>query len=644
MAITKMNKFTLVCFRKDKKSVLKNLQKFGNSQFINLQAQTNDSENPLNCMSSENVDDEIKYVDSCLATIRSSLSFLDKYSVKPSGFKAMKEGKEILEYGELKNIVKSSNWNDICQELKSKETRLNEINTEINKINGDISALSPWSSLDVSVSTLLDLKETKAYTGVVRVANDMITKELEDEFATLGLCNLYSVNRVNNELYIVVVAHKSQISEAEAVLKRFDYTEVKINACDDIKSEITSLTEKVDVLRKEFDNISNNLQLDNSLGLLEKCEEYYANYKERIESSKNFVGSKNTIVLSGWVPFELNNELEETIKIATGDNFVLSFEEVSEEEDLEVPVKLKNNNFVGAFESITEMYSLPNYKGVDPTPWLAPFYMVFFGMMVADFGYGLVVTIASLLALKFLNLEEDKRKFAKLFSYLGLSTTAWGLIYGAGFGDAITFKSILDLSNDTFKVMYMSIGFGILQILIGLLIKATTLIRMKKYFTAFAEVGLWLITFAGITAAVLKVPCGLWIMAAGMIGIVCTNGGDAKSIGGKFGNGVYALYGITGYVGDLISYTRLMAIGVAGGSIGGAMNLIISYIPSKGAFLILIPLMLMLLHIFNLLLGLLGAYVHSCRLQYVEYFGKFYEGGGESFKPLKMINKHINIK
>lgn len=192
--------------------------------------------------------------------------------------------------------------------------------------------------------------------------------------------------------------------------------------------------------------------------------------------------------------------------------------------------------------------------------------------------------------------------------------------------------------------MYMSIGFGILQILIGLLIKATTLIRMKKYFTAFAEVGLWLITFAGITAAVLKVPGGLWIMAAGMIGIVCTNGGDAKSIGGKFGNGVYALYGITGYVGDLISYTRLMAIGVAGGSIGGAMNLIISYIPSKGAFLILIPLMLMLLHIFNLLLGLLGAYVHSCRLQYVEYFGKFYEGGGESFKPLKMINKHINIK
>lgn len=644
MAITKMNKFTLVCFRKDKKSVLKNLQKFGNSQFINLQAETNDGENPLNFMNSENVDDEIKSVDNYLAMIRSSLSFLSKYSVKPSGFKVMKEGKESLEYCELKSIVKSSNWDDICRELKSKETRLNEINNEINKLNGDISALLPWSSLDVSVNKLLDLKEMKAYTGVVSVANDAVIKELKDEFATLGLCKLYSVNKVNNELYIVVFVHKSQVAEAESLLKKFDYTEVKINAFGEVESEISALTEKVNALKNEFDKISNDLQSDTRLGLLEKCEEYYANYRERIESSKNFVGSKNTIVLSGWVPFELNNELEEAIKVSTEGNFILSFEEVSEEEDLEVPVKLKNNGFVGAFESITEMYSLPNYKGIDPTPWLAPFYLVFFGMMVADFGYGLLVTIAALLALKVFNLEEESRKFAKLFAYLGLSTTAWGLVYGAGFGDTITFKSILDLQNDTFTVMYMSIGFGVFQILMGLSIKAATLIKMKKYYTAFAEVGLWFITFAGIAATVLKVPFGVWIMVGGMVGIVCTNGGDAKSIGGKLGNGAYALYGIANYVGDLISYTRLMALGVAGGSIAGAMNLIISYIPAKGALLIVIPVLFVLLHIFNLLLGLLGAYVHSCRLQYVEYFGKFYEGGGESFKPLKMINKHIKVK
>ena len=190
MAITKMNKFTLVCFRKDKKSVLKNLQKFGNSQFINLQAETNNDENPLNFMSSENVDDEIKSVDSYLATIRSSLSFLGKYVEKPSGFKVMKEGKESLEYGELQSIVESSNWDDICRELKSKETRLNEINNEINKLNGDISALLPWSSLDVSANKLLNLKEMKAYTGIVRFSNDAVVKELEDEFATLGLCKL----------------------------------------------------------------------------------------------------------------------------------------------------------------------------------------------------------------------------------------------------------------------------------------------------------------------------------------------------------------------------------------------------------------------------------------------------------------------
>ena len=643
MAITKMNKFTLICFNENKKSVLKNLQSFGNSQFINLQTETNEEESPLKFMEADVVDSDMKDVDNALASLRSAIGLLEGYAPKVSGLKAMREGKSEISYLELQNSVKSCNWEEICTELKSKELRLNEINNEINKINGEIELLKPWKSLDVPFGDLVNIKDMKAHTGIVKISKDSDIATLEASFAELSLSKLYIVNVLNNELYVVIFTHSSQLKEVEELLRTFDYTDVKISYTEETKKEIEKLNDKLSMLKHENLSIVEDLKLDDRLSLLEKCEEYFANAKERLECSKNFVRSKNTVVLSGWVPFELNDELEKTVKVATNDTYVLSFEEVAEHEDLEVPVKLKNNKFVSAFESITEMYSLPNYKGMDPTPWLAPFYLIFFGMMVADIGYGILVTIAALLALKIFNLDESSKNFAKLFGYLGVSTTVWGLIYGAGFGDFISFKSLLNQSDDIFTIMYMSIGFGVFQILVGLFIKGYMLIKAKNYFGAVSEVGLWLLTFVGIAVMALGNSIGTWIMVAGMVGIVLTNGGDAKSIGGKLGNGAYALYGITNYVGDLISYTRLMALGVAGGSIAGAMNLIIGYLPGVAAIAIG-PILFILLHIFNLLLGLLGAYVHSCRLQYVEYFGKFYDGGGQSFKPLKMRNKKINVK
>lgn len=643
MAITKMNKFTLICFRENKKSVLRNLQTFGNSQIINLQSETN-NESPLEFMSSESVDDEIKNVEANLAALKSSLSFLGTYSPKTSAIKAMKDGKSEISYEELHKYVESCKWDDVCRELKSKEARINEIGNEITRIKGEIEILEPWSNLDVAFSQLQNNKSINVYTGIVKVKDENQLVDINNSFSDeLSLSKLHIVNKLNKDVYIVVFAHVSQVKEVEELLKRYEYSDVKILCADKVNEKIEHLEAKLVELSKDKEDIIECLKADDRLELLEKCEEYFANAKERLECSRNFIGSKNTVVISGWVPEELNDDLNTSISVATDNKFVLSFEAVGEDEDLEVPVKLKNNGFASAFESITEMYSLPNYKGIDPTPWLAPFYMIFFGMMVADIGYGLLVTIAALIGLKKFNLDESKKKFAKLFVFLGLSTTAWGLIYGAGFGDFISFKSILSQNDDIFTIMYLSIGFGVFQILMGLGIKAAVLIKSKKYFTAFSEVGLWLITFAGIAMAALGSPIGMWVMIAGMVGIVLTNGGDAKSIGGKLGNGAYALYGITNYVGDLISYTRLMALGIAGGSIAGAMNLIIGYLPGVAIFVIG-PVLFILLHVFNLLLGLLGAYVHSCRLQYVEYFGKFYEGGGEAFKPLKMRNKHINVK
>ena len=298
------------------------------------------------------------------------------------------------------------------------------------------------------------------------------------------------------------------------------------------------------------------------------------------------------------------------------------------------------------------MYSFPKYNELDPTPFLVPFYLIFFGMMVADVGYGLIVLIASMLALKALNLDEDKRNFAKFFLFLSIPTIAFGLMYGSFFGDLIKFKGLIDPARDVNTVLILSLVLGIIQIFVGLGLKAYTLIKLGKPLDAFYDVGSWVITLVSIGVMALGPMFGLpkivttiamVTMIFGMIVIVLTGGRSEESKGARIGQGIYSLYGITGYIGDLVSYTRLMALGLAGGSIAGALNLLIGQMPGIAA-IVIGPILFILAHTFNLLLSLLGAYVHTARLQYVEYFSKFYEGGGKPFTPFKTSDKYVKIK
>jgi V/A-type H+-transporting ATPase subunit I len=252
------------------------------------------------------------------------------------------------------------------------------------------------------------------------------------------------------------------------------------------------------------------------------------------------------------------------------------------------------------------MYSLPNYKEVDPTPVLSIFYFMFFGMMLADAGYGIIMVIGTALALKLFKLEKDTKNFMRLFLYLGISTVFWGAVYGGWFGDAPKAflgkpaAYVLSPADDIMKVFALSIVFGVIHILVGLGMKAYVLIRDKKYLDAVFDVGLWYVSLAGIFMIFspdLK-GIGKVVMTIGFVGLVLTQGRDAKSIGGKIGGGIYGLYGITGYIGDIVSYSRLLALGLAGGFIANAFNLMINLIPGSGR-IIAGPIIFIGVHIFN---------------------------------------------
>ncbi|MDQ0148505.1 V-type ATP synthase subunit I [Eubacterium multiforme] len=646
MAIVKMNKFTLLSFESKKDALLEKLQGFSEVEFINLQNEDFlEDHEELKELVKDSVDSEYAKCEEDLSKVRFTLEFLKDYVPQKSGLKAMREGKRTLTLDELKEQVDKSAWEELYCKVKEKEVHLANLDSEKTKLEGDINTLRPLEGLDVSFDELESIK-TPYFLGSV-------AKQYEEDLVEgLSNCYLEIITRSNQDIFFLALCNKEDKEEIEEVLRGLGFSSFKIEHTETPIKIIHNNMDRIEKIESEKFFIKEELAtLEEEVKYLELAYEYYHNIYTRKTVKNNFLKTNKVSLIQGWIPISENEKFSKIVKDILGENYYLKFDDVKEEELDDVPIKLKNNDLNGAFENITEMYSLPKYNEIDPTPILVPFFLIFFGMMVADVGYGVLLLIGATLALKVLKLDDGQRQFAKFFFYLSFPTIVFGFVYGAVFGDLIKLPALIDTNKDITTILILSIAFGVVQIFFGLGVKAYVLIRNGRPFDAFCDVGSWVITLVSIAAfgyggfagnPIVK-TIGMWCMIIGMVLIVLTQGRHMKSVGGKLGEGLYALYGITGYIGDLVSYTRLMALGLAGGAIAGAINLIISMFPGV-ALIIFGPVVFILGQIFNFGLSLLGAYVHTCRLEYVEYFSKFYEGGGKPFKPFKTLDKYIKIK
>jgi len=651
MAIVKMKKFTLLAFESQRAELLEKLQAFAEVEFINLQ--DNDfleSNEDFKDLSKEGLDSEYAECEEKLSKAKFALNFLKEYVPQKSGLQALKEGKVELTLKELEEKVLNSNWEAIFDKVKEKEAEFNKLDNEKTKLQSTIDSLSPWENFDASFEELESLKIPKFLGSIPKQNEESLSSELEN-------CYLEIVSSNNDETFFFVMCNTEQKEEIAEKLRALGFSQFK---AEEKVTPLKTIHDSIDRMAKidseKFFIKEELADFDEEYKTLELVNEYYENMIVRKEATGNFLKTENVMVIQGWLAADDEKELINVVKKVAGDEAYLTFEDVKEDEYDKVPTKLKNNELCTCFESITEMYSTPKYDEIDPTPLLTPFYLLFFGMMVADMGYGLLMILATGFVLKKFKLDEGTRKFIKFFFYLGFPTIVFGAIYGAFFGDLIpSLPRLIDTNKDITTILILSIVLGAIQIFCGLGIKAYMLIKAGKPLDAFYDVGSWVITlislgvvlagaFVGGVPSIVK-TIAIVLMIFGMVVIVLTNGRGAGSKAAELGQGAYALYGITSYVGDLVSYTRLMALGLAGGSLAGAFNMIIGLFSSNIVALILFgPLLFVFGHIFNLALSLLGAYVHTCRLQYVEYFGKFYEGGGRAFTPFKAEEKYINLK
>jgi V/A-type H+-transporting ATPase subunit I len=350
--------------------------------------------------------------------------------------------------------------------------------------------------------------------------------------------------------------------------------------------------------------------------------------------------------------------------------------EVEEADGDDVPVLLQNNAFSSPAEGVLESYSLPGKGEIDPTSIMSVFYYVFFGLMLADAFYGAIMFfVCFILTKKYKNMSPGLYKNLKLFMFCGISTCFWGIMFGGYFGDVVTviakvfFNTDFTIPavwfvplNDPMRMLMFSFVLGLIHLFIGLGIKGYQLIKNSGIKDFIYDVIFWFALLIGliimllpseifasiagspinIPAVIVKIGQGLAIIGA--LGIIITNGRSSRNWGKRLMKGAYELYGISGWLSDVLSYSRLMALGLASGVIASVFNQMGSMGGSSIFGAIVFVIVFLVGHALNLGINLLGSYVHTNRLQFVEFFGKFYEGGGEAFKPFASNTKYIQVK
>ena len=655
MAIVKMSKFDLVVFAEQRAKVLKKLQKFKEVNFVDIEL--HDENGELSKDAVEGVtkyvnNEELTHIDERLYQLSNAISLIKKYDERKTRLRDVIHGNENYTFDELAKKALSYDWKKVSSELNKIGTQYSQIKSEISKKYMRYDEIDLWERLDVNPKELKNLKKVNTFLGTVPIK---LKGTFIDGISELDKTYYEELKIVKDEVYYLVISSIDE-SEKEKLAEVFRNSSFTVENLDidavpqDYKN---GLQKEISELKKEKRRLKAQIKTySEDLTDLQAVYEYMQNKKLRIVESEKLAQTENTILIKGWIPTEKVSEFEKVIKDEAGDNYYLTFTD-ADRDDATVPIKLKNGKVASTFENLTGMYAYPRYNEIDPTPLFTPFYILFFGMMGADVGYGLVLLLATMFVLKVVNLSPQMRKSVKFFFYLSFSVIFWGILYGSYFGAEINgVWRLVNPAKEYNSLLIGSIIFGVVHIFIGLGIKAYLLIRDGKSLDAVYDVLFWYMALMGgmvylifklMNLSPIVTSISMWIMIAGMVGIVLTGGREAKGVGAKLGGGLYSLYGISSYVGDFVSYSRLMALGLSGGFIASAINMIAGMISGNWFGMIFVPVILIGGHLFNMFLSFLGAYVHTSRLMYVEYFGKFYEGGGKPFKDFRTESKYINM-
>ena len=666
MAILQMKRLTLAVIRSQKEALLKDLIRHGCVEVSEIDEIVKESE-ISNLVKSENSD--LMKVRQAHASLLHGIDLLNRYVPKKSPLLSAKPEVTPDEF-----LDETGLWGAVqfAQQIEEEDGRIKRIAAEESRQRSVIESLKPWSDLTMPLNSegteyaavLLGTIPARIPLEEVASAVEKVTEEAQ----------LYSVSEDKSQHYVMLICLRQKLSEVQEALRNSGFTastvtgmegsarecigkaEVALRELAAEKQQLVKAIEAEDVRRDEMKLAADRMAARISIA----------------EAEEKLFGTESVVMLEGWMPAEKEAELSRVFE-----DYTCAYEtrDPLPEEYPDVPVKLKNNRVTDGLNMVTNMYSLPAYGTVDPNPLMAPFFIIFFGLMFADIGYGVLMIVAALFALAKIKPQEGSLSFCRLLLWGGIATTIAGFLTGGLFSDAP--KQIYDVycaskgieptwqglprlfspTEDSILVLVGSLILGWLHLNTGMVVSFVQKWKHGDKADAIWEEGSQWVLLIGVVIFALKklnvVPAipdavALGALIIGVAMLLFGAGRNAKGFG-KVTAAFGCIYNTaTGWFGDILSYSRIMALMLAGGVVGQVFNTV-AIMPAKNSginvFTVIAFLVIFLLgHAMNFGLNLLGCYVHDLRLQCLEFFGKFYQDGGKPFKPLKLSGKFVRAK
>ncbi len=650
MAIVNMKRLRVMLVRSRKEELLKELTRLGCVQLTELE-----TDEVLRPESSDLLELRSRQAD-----LDRAIQLLNAYAPVKKPLLSAKPEREEASFLDDEGLDEAS---ALARQLLDLEDKVRRDSAEESRQRGIIESLTPWKDLDLPLETE-GTERTSLLLGTM--SQRMNLAEAQNALAAAAdEAELFPISGDKSQRYLALVCMKDQLSAAQESLRPFGFTALSFSGQTGTAREgIAAAEEKLKTLAEDKEACRAEIvSLASHREELELASDRMGTRIAMAEAEERLGGTESTLVLEGWAPAEREEELEQLF-----DKLDCAWETRTPEEDEypEVPVKLKNNKLTNALNMVTDMYSLPAYGTVDPNPLMAPFFLLFYGLMMADMGYGLIMMLAAVVAIRKLKPREGSLAFCQLLLYGGISTFIFGALTGGLFGDAPAvlarmlgsdwegLPALFSPVRDSQTVLYGAMVLGVIHLNVGMIVSFVQKAKAGNILDGVFEEGpLWVILLGGVLMGlqmlvlkdltILK-TIGLVILIVGAVMLLYGAGRHAKGFGK-----VTAAFGIiyntlTGWFGDILSYSRIMALMLAGGVVAQVFNSIAA-MPAEGAgvnpLTILVFILIFLVgHALNFGLNLLGCFVHDLRLQCLEFFGKFYQDGGKPFQPLRIRGKY----
>ncbi|MDI6601081.1 MAG: V-type ATP synthase subunit I [Thermoanaerobacteraceae bacterium] len=626
-----MKKMTLVGLKDNMDDIIDTLHKSGSVQIIEITEEEDNASFYQKGLSD---------IEDRLNEYKFAIDLLKSFNPHKKG---MFEQKPLINDETFNEHLKDElKYLDDIKNLHHLEEKQNELNNEKARLEGRIEVLTPWKDIGIALRRLGKGKYATIKLGTIETKNLPDFQKGAEELTYFGYEEL---KRVKNTVFMAISYLNNLEESANNLLMQSGFSALADEGSGTPEEIINSLNKRINAINENLAEVETNIKdIDKDWEAFTALYDYYYIQKEKFEKYDDLLMTRKTFCLQGWVPETYCEQVKDSVE-STSPYCYVEFKDPAEEDN--PPTLLKNNAFVTPFELITELFSLPHKGEIDPNPIMAPFFFVFFGIMLGDVGYGIALSVLMWLGERLIKPSGQGKKLMDLLLLCGISSAIWGAVFGGWFGDLFGIPALwFNPLNDPMTMLVFSLALGVIQIFTGLGMKAYINVKNGHVIDAIFDQGFWLVFLTGLL--MLAIPnfrnIAAIVALIGALGLVLTQGRSKSGVIMKFLSGLVSLYGLSGYLSDVLSYSRLLALCLSGSVIAMVMNTLARMFGGGVLGFIIGLIILIVGHVFNLAISGLGCYVHSSRLQYVEFYGKFYEGGGKPFNPFKLSLKYYNYQ